>query len=115
MPQPTMARELARVETVPRSATIVSPQWVKAVLDFQSSSGKSPRPENYHNNRVVILEASWAKPEVAKDYLGHIPTAIHFNTDDVENGYPRWLLRPVNELHQVIGQYGITPDTTVVV
>ncbi|MFN0109894.1 MAG: sulfurtransferase [Blastocatellia bacterium] len=111
LPQPA----LKRVETVPRAATIVSPQWVKSVLDFQSS-GNTARPTNYFNNRAVIVEASWAKPEAAKDYLaGHIPSAIHLNTDDVENGYPRWLLRPVNELHQVVGRLGITPETTVIV
>ncbi len=106
---------LARIE-IPRTETIVSPQWVKTLLDFQTSGGKTVRPAHYLNRRVVILEASWAKPEVAKDYLaGHIPSAIHLNTDDVENGYPRWLLRPANELHQVIGRLGITPETTVVV
>ncbi|MBP6822747.1 MAG: sulfurtransferase, partial [Acidobacteria bacterium] len=113
MPQTALAR---LVETLPRSETIVSPQWVKALLDFQASRGKTARPAHYFNNRVVILEASWAKPEKAKDYLaGHIPSAIHLNTDNVENGYPRWLLRPVNELHEVIGRLGITPETTVVV
>ncbi|MEK7833892.1 MAG: rhodanese-like domain-containing protein, partial [Acidobacteriota bacterium] len=106
---------LARIET-PRAETIVSPDWVKAMLDFQTSGGKTARPTNYRNNNFVIVEASWAKPEAAKDYLaGHIPSAIHLNTDDVENGYPRWLLRPVNELHHVIGRLGITPETTVVV
>ncbi len=113
LPQTALAR---LVETLPRSETIVSPQWVKALLDFQASRGKTARPAHYFNNRVVILEASWAKPEKAKDYLaGHIPSAIHLNTDNVENGYPRWLLRPVNELHEVIGRLGITPETTVVV
>lgn len=111
-----LQRSLARVETVLRDVPIVSPQWVKALLDFQLSDGKMARPANYHNNQFVILETSWAKPEAAKDYLaGHIPSARHFNTDDIENGYPRWLLRPLNELHQVIGRHGITPDTTVVV
>ena len=105
---------LARIETSP-AETIVSPQWVKAALDFHSGNG-SPRPTGYRNDRLVILETSWAEPAAAKDYLaGHIPSAIHFNTDLVENGYPRWLLRPINELHQVIGEFGITPETTVVV
>lgn len=106
---------LARIET-PQVETIVSPQWVKSALEFQSSGGNAFRPAGYRNNRLVILEASWAKPESAKEYqAGHLPTSIHFNTDLIENGYPRWLLRPVNELHQVIGEFGITPETTVVV
>ena len=52
----------------------------------------------------------------AKDYLcGHVPKAVYVNTDEVENGYPRWHLKPLDELQQVIGRLGINRDTTVVV
>ncbi|MDB4730036.1 rhodanese-like domain-containing protein [bacterium] len=62
-----------------------------------------------------MLEASWAKTEEAKDYLrGHIPGAIHCNTDVFEISYPMWRLRDLPELHQAIGRFGITPETTVV-
>lgn len=97
-----------------RAKSIVTPAWVKALLDFQS--GAASRPPGYSNERFVIIEASWASLADAKDYrAGHLPSAIHLNTDELENGYPRWLLRPLPELQRVIGAHGITPQTTVVV
>ncbi len=100
----------------PNYEALVSAVWAKALQDFHESSFQTPRPPTYRNNRYVILEASWAKVDEAQDYRrGHIPGAIHFNTDELENGYPTWKLRPAGELQQTIGQYGITPETTVVV
>ncbi len=96
--------------------SLVSATWVKALLDFQQASLQSSPPPTYRNNHFVILEASWADLEKAKEYRrGHIPGAIHLNTDDLENGHPRWRLRSNAELHQVIGQHGIRPETTVIV
>src|SRR5262249_31657586 len=105
--QATPAQNLAvATESAPRQETVVSPQWVKALLEFHAPGSTSPRPPTYRNNHFVILEASWAKPENAKDYLaGHIPGAIHFNTDNFETRYPRWLLRRPEELHRTIGAF----------
>jgi thiosulfate/3-mercaptopyruvate sulfurtransferase len=47
--------------------------------------------------------------------LGHIPGAIHSNSDTYENGFPRWFLLPDDELKAAAGSMGITPDTTVIV
>ncbi len=97
-----------------RAESIVSPAWVKALLDFQTGNGA--RPNGYTTNRFVILETSWATLADAKDYrTAHLPGAIHLNTDELENGYPRWLLRTLPELQRVIGAHGITPETTVIV
>jgi thiosulfate/3-mercaptopyruvate sulfurtransferase len=97
-----------------RAESVVTTTWVKALLDYQNGAG--PRPPGYRNERFVILETSWAKLAAAKDYrAGHLPGAVHLNTDELENGYPRWLLRPVADLQRVIGAHGITPDTTVIV
>ena len=80
---------------------IVSPAWLKQRL---GAAG------------VVVLEVSWTQAKTPEDYnAGHVPGAIHLDTDDLENGYPRWQLRPVEELHRVIGGLGIGPRTTVVV
>ncbi|MBL8190448.1 MAG: sulfurtransferase [Acidobacteria bacterium] len=104
----------AQAQPATRAESIVSPAWVKALLDFQS--GQATRPSGYINNRFVILETSWANLNDAKDYRAeHLPGAIHLNTDELENGYPRWLLRPLQELQNVIGAHGITPETTVIV
>ena len=78
---------------------IVSPGWLHA-----------------NQQRVMVVEASWAKPEEAKDYLaGHIPGAVHANTDQFENGYPRWHLLAPKELQAAIGRLGIAPGARVVV
>lgn len=104
------------LSSAPRYATIVSAAWVKAVQDFHSLNSNAPRPATYLNNRFVILETSWGKLLAARDYQrGHVPGALHLDTDEFENGYPRWHLKPVAELQQVIGKLGITPETTVIV
>ena len=100
----------------PNYEGLVSAVWVKALIDFHQPNLQSPRTPTYRNNHFVILEASWANIDKAEDYRrGHIPGAIHLNTDELENGFPRWKLRPERELQPVIGQHGITPQTTVIV
>ena len=82
---------------------IVTAAWLAAA---QRQSGK----------QLVVAEASWAPADEAREYIaGHIPGAIHVNTDIFENGSPRWRLRPPAELHAALGELGITPDSTVVV
>ena len=68
------------------------------------------------DKQLVVAEASWASASEADEYIaGHIPGAIHVNTDVFENGPPRWHLRPVAELHAALGELGIAPDSIVVV
>lgn len=101
---------------VPNYQGLVSVRWVKQLIDHEQTGAAAPKPETYEQERFVILEASWAPLEEAKDYLaGHLPGAIHFNTDLIENGYPQWRLKEIPELQQVLGQSGITPTTTVVI
>ena len=94
----------AVLAATPSSELIVSPAWLKGRM---AATGE----------RLVVIEASWTPSlQAATDYhAGHIPGAIHLNTDELENGYPRWRLRPLAELHNVIGGLGIGPDTAVVV
>jgi thiosulfate/3-mercaptopyruvate sulfurtransferase len=100
----------------PNYQGLVSVSWLKGLLDYQKPGSQTPRPETYRNERFVILEASWATLDKAKDYhRGHIPGAIHFNTDDMEDGSPRWRLREPVELQRALGRAGITRDTTVIV
>ncbi len=104
------------LKSAPRYATVVSAAWVKAVQDFHTPGTNAARPPTYNNNHAVILETSWGVLSAAKDYnRGHVPGALHLDTDEFENGYPRWHLKPLTKLQQVIGRYGITPETTVIV
>ncbi|MBM3823897.1 MAG: sulfurtransferase [Verrucomicrobia bacterium] len=95
---------------------LVSVYWLKAVLDYRGSEFQTPRPATYRHQPLVILEASWATLEKAGAFHdGHIPGAVHFNTDDLENGAPRWRLREANEVQRDFGRAGISRDTTVIV
>jgi molybdopterin synthase sulfurtransferase len=59
-----------------------------------------------------IFEASWGTE--AKDYkAGHIPGAVHIDTDEVEEG-PVWNRLKDPELEKFALKNGITKDTTVV-
>lgn len=100
----------------PRYRGLVSVHWVKKLLEFQRSPEKSARPETYDANRFVILEASWGPENVADHLLvGHVPSAIHLDTDQFESGYPEWKLLEPRSIQAVIGSLGISPDTLVVV
>ncbi len=95
---------------------LVSVYWLSSLLEFQATGDHRTRPPTYEADHFVILEASWGPLEKARHYRsGHIPGAIHIDTDDFENGSPRWRLRSVAELHRVIGDHGITPESTVIV
>lgn len=101
---------------VPRFEALVTPAWVRAVQTFEDGGRRGPRPPSYRGDRLAIVEVSWATLDEASAYLaGHLSGAVHLNTDDLEDGYPTWKLRPLGELHQVAGALGITPGTAVVV
>ncbi|MDA0813680.1 MAG: hypothetical protein O3C21_14980 [Verrucomicrobia bacterium] len=79
----------------PNYQALVSVKWVKSLLDYQQSGFKTPRPPTYLNNRFVVLEASWGAPATATDDAhGHIPGAVHINTDDLENGSALAIAQP---------------------
>lgn len=66
--------------------------------------------------RLVVIEAAWLDGKAPEEYRsGHIPGARLLDTDRLESGYPRWLLRPVPELHAVIGSLGIGAASAVLV
>jgi len=100
----------------PNHQGLVSVGWVRKLLDHRESGFRTSAPATARPGRFVILDVSWATLEEATDYRGgHVPSAIHFNTDDLENGHPRWQLRPAEDLQKSFGRAGITPDTTVIV
>ncbi|GFR35700.1 sulfurtransferase [Thermobrachium celere] len=84
---------------------LVPAVWVKDLID-----GKNP--ETYSGGPVKIFEVSWG--EESKDYNnGHIPGAVHINTDEVEEG-PMWNRLSDDRLEKFALNNGITADTTVV-
>lgn len=114
-------------ESAPNFASLVYPAWVKALIDYHKPGSTSSAPPQYPYNRshkYLIFETQWGSlddmaqqpPQADDAYLkGHIPGAIHSNSDTYENGFPRWFLLPDVELITALGSMGITKDTTVVV
>lgn len=94
----------AEVKPVDKNTVFVSPQWVKSVID-----GKQEESKNY-----VILDAEWGE-EKDGEYtkVGHLPGAIHVNTDLVEFG-PVWNLLPAAEMEKNMLAMGVNKDKTVI-
>lgn len=85
--------------------TIVPAQWVKEVMD-----GKNP--ETFTGGEYRIFEVSWG--DESTSYVnGHIPGAVHINTDEEEKA-PLWSLNSDPELIQFAKNNGITKDQTVI-
>jgi molybdopterin synthase sulfurtransferase len=89
------------MESYPNYEMLVPVSWVNEVIK-NNNDGKAYR----------IFEASWG--DEAEDYKkGHIPGAVHINTDEVEEG-PVWNRLKDEELEKFAMKNGITKDTTVI-
>lgn len=98
------AARAAEQPRTPHPEVIVSAAWLQQALSAPAE------------RRPVVLNASWSEDGVAREYLsGHLPGALHLDTDRLETGFPRWALRSLPELQQVIGALGVGPADTVVV
>lgn len=107
------------VETLPGYGLLIPAEVLKDLVD-----GK--RPETFENaGKVIILEASWGeeKNSYAK---GHIPGAVHVDTDWVEPPVERllkgedkpvtmWILASDDKLMDLAKRLGVSASDTVVV
>ncbi|MBB6447144.1 rhodanese-like domain-containing protein [Bacillus benzoevorans] len=89
------------MESYPNYEMLVPAAWVNDLI------------KNENNGKPYkIFEASWG--DEAPDYKkGHIPSAVHINTDEVEEG-PVWNRLKDPALEKFALNNGITTDTTVV-
>jgi 3-mercaptopyruvate sulfurtransferase SseA len=89
------------MDSYPNYEMLVPATWVND-LNSNKNDGKP----------YQIFEVSWG--DEAKDYkIGHIPGAVHINTDEVEEG-PVWNRLKDKELEKFALKNGITTDTKVV-
>lgn len=89
----------------PNYQMLVPASWVNDLI-----TGKNP--ETYNGMPYKIFEVSWG--EEKNSYLkGHIPGAIHIDTDE-EEAPPLWSLNSDDKLIEFAKKNGITTDTTVV-
>jgi 3-mercaptopyruvate sulfurtransferase SseA len=107
------------MEKAPRFSTIVYPAWVKALIDYHKPGSTTAPPPFYNygrDHKYIIFETQWGPVSSAKAYKsGHIPGAVHSDSDIYENGSPRWFLIPDDQIHAAMSNMGITADTTVIV
>jgi molybdopterin synthase sulfurtransferase len=89
------------MESYPNYKMLVPPSAVNDIMK-----------NNNNGKPYKIFEASWGTE--AKDYkAGHIPGAVHIDTDEIEEG-PVWNRLKDPELEKFALKNGITKDTTVV-
>lgn len=85
---------------------------VPAVVVKDLIDGKTPETFD-KNKKVKIVEASWG--EEKETYLkGHVPTAVHINTDSIEPP-PAWMLDSDENLKKFALDYGFTKNDCVIV
>ncbi|WP_067587740.1 sulfurtransferase [Endozoicomonas ascidiicola] len=89
---------------LPLYEKLVHPQW----LLEQTAAKTGVKP--------IILEVGYDEQSAYKD--GHIPGAVYLDTQKIEwdqGGTPSWNYIPDKKLLQVLSNYGIAKDTTVIV
>jgi len=92
-------KELA-MESYPNYEMVVPATWINDLIK-----------DNNDGQPYKVFEVSWG--DEAEDYKkGHIPGAVHINTDEVEEG-PVWNRLSDSELEAFALKNGITADTTV--
>lgn len=115
-------------EKAPNFKDLVYPAWVNSLIAYHAPGSTSAAPAEYkdasgvtypQSHKYLILETQWG-PAYNSGYTtsyaaGHIPGAVHSDTDPWETGDPLYSLLPDAALIARAGALGITPDTTVVV
>jgi thiosulfate/3-mercaptopyruvate sulfurtransferase len=93
------------VQRLPSYDRLVHPEWVRQLITEQQVPGLPEQP-------FVLAHITFGAPEEYQ--LGHIPRAIHLDTNDLEDDRD-WNRRSPQELLQTVRAHGITADTTVVI
>ncbi len=89
---------------LPRYHMLVYPDWIRSLIEGSS-------PPTFNGNKYVICHASYRYRE---DYeLGHIPGAIHLDTERLESSKD-WNRRSPDEIRQALMDHGIDKNTTVI-
>lgn len=87
----------------------VPPVVVKQLIDGE-------QVDEIDSDNLVVLEVSWGTIEQSDEYLkGHVPTAIHVNTDDFEDADNLYTLDEDSKIFDLAKSEGITTDSTVIV
>ena len=89
--------------------TILPPSIVKKLIDGETVE------EVGEVKDLKVLEFSWGTDEESGYLEGHVPTAIHINSDDVDDENNIYVLDKDEILLETVKKAGVTVDSTVVV
>lgn len=92
----------------PRYQLYVPPTVVNDMI-----AGKSI-PEIGPVKDLKILEVSWGKTEESGFLKGHVPGALHVNSDDFDDENNYYLLDPDESLFALAKSLGVTTESTVI-
>ncbi|MGL6153969.1 MAG: rhodanese-like domain-containing protein [Cetobacterium sp.] len=86
---------------------LVPSYWVNQLIEEKN-------PKGYDGKGYEIFEVSWGPLNSAVTYLkGHIPGAVHINTDNIEPP-PEWMINSDGNLINFAKSMGVNKDKTVV-
>ena len=88
--------------------------WVPASVVHDVIDGKSV-PEIAATEKPIILEVSWGKEDESGYLNGHVPGALHINSDDFDDENNLYLLESDDVLINQALSLGITSASTVIV
>lgn len=89
-------------EALKDKQVFVDAKWAKDLID-----GKT----EYKN--FIVSEVTWGEAKDSPDYLNeHLPGAIHFNTDWIEEG-PVWNIKSDEDIEKALLDNGVTKNTVV--
>jgi 3-mercaptopyruvate sulfurtransferase SseA len=92
------------VDGLKNYSSLVYPAWINQLIKGEKSEAAPAKD-------YKIFEVSWGEP---KDYkLGHIPGAIHLDTNTIESE-PLWNRVSDKALEAMLVKNGVTQDTTVI-
>lgn len=83
---------------------LVYPEWVAQLINGEN-------PATYPGHGYLIFEVSWGEPKEYNE--GHIPGAIHLDTNEIE-AEPLWNRVSDAALEDMLLRHGVTSDTTVI-
>ncbi len=89
--------------------TILPPSVVKEMIDGNTVE------EVGEVNNLKVIEFSWGSEEESGYLDGHVPTAVHINSDDIDDPDRYYVLRDDDALIEAVKNAGIAIDDTVVV
>lgn len=110
-----------KVELVsyPKYDILVPANHVKEVIDGKKDV--SPELKGFSKDNTVIVDVRWGDDKESGYLDGHVPTAVHVNTDEFEppkeyvKGKEEWRLANDDDLVKLLLKNGITADKNVII